>query len=325
MASTGRNIVALPLVAAGLAMATPSLARDAGPAYIPVGDVADAPFGFVEMCARDTALCMAGIGASATSTIATPPAPVVRMPIGNAISCQPKARTLSFTGASAQTWFQPIFAATFNGFGRTPQFGSSADQTQNCEAGLGRSSFAATALATASPTALPASTQTRTVWEPQASPTIARMNEAEEIAFIKSINKDVNRAISPVADYLSAGTDERWDRPGRGKYLVGDCEDYAIEKRMRLIEAGFAPSKLSYAAAFVKGYGMHIVLIARLQNGDVVLDNISPHVLPWSKVRYSWLRVQSTQDPKVWFRVGAPSSSGQLVNAAPEPRADAQS
>ncbi|WP_189338430.1 transglutaminase-like cysteine peptidase [Sphingobium sp. SCG-1] len=193
------------------AQAVPASARDAAPAFIPAGDVADAPSGFVEMCARDAALCRGG-------------------------------------------WD---------------------------ERASGRTLAAAVVVS-----------------EPNA-----------ELTLVKAINSQVNRAISPVDDYRAKGTSEFWSRPGRGSDLVGDCEDYAIEKRMRLVEAGFAADRLFYAAAYLKGYGMHVVLVARLSSGDMVLDSISPHVLPWSKVRYNWLRVQSTRDPLVWNRVGAPSSN----------------
>ena len=202
-------------------------ARTVAPAFMPLGDVADAPSGFVEMCARDAVLCMAGLG----------------------------------------RWGQPI------------------KHNPAVEA------------------------------QPVAAAQIPTAAGADEFAFVKTINTQVNRAIRPMADYMTSGSNEVWSRPGRGDYLVGDCEDYAIEKRMRLIEAGIAPEKLFFSAAYVKGYGMHIVLVARLQAGDVVLDSLSPHVLAWSKVHYNWLRVQSTKDPLVWLRFGNPAAAGKLAVA----------
>lgn len=213
MTSTCRMAVITFIAAMACAQAMPASARDAAPAFIPAGDVADAPSGFVEMCARDAMLCRGGLAEGAPDL--TPAAAIV-----------------------------------------APDPGADAGLT-----------------------------------------------------LVKAINAQVNRAISPMDDYRAKGTSEFWSRPGRGSNLVGDCEDYAIEKRMRLVEAGFAPDRLFYAAAYLKGYGMHVVLVARLSSGDMVLDSISPHVLPWPKARYNWLRVQSTRDPLVWNRVGAPSSN----------------
>lgn len=305
MTGTGRYIALTALAAAGLALSSPSLARDDTSAFIPAGDVADAPSGFVELCARNAALCKAGLE---TAPVAQAPSQAAAAPISlprlRPIACQPVSQTIALASNFSNLSFFPKFLSPFNNFGGVLRVSVDSGAEPGCAAGLRPTPFAAIVRQIA-PAIVP--------------PTVTRatldMDAAQESAFVKSINSEVNRAIRPMADYQTAGTDERWDRPGRGKYLVGDCEDFAIEKRMRLIEAGFAPDKLFYSVAYVKGYGMHIVLIARLQSGDVVLDNISPHVLPWTKVKYSWLRIQSTRDPMEWHRVGTASTSRQVVSA----------
>lgn len=277
MTNTCRVSVFAGMIFAGLALSSPSAARDTQAAFIPAGDVADAPSGFVEMCARNAVLCRAGIEPE---------------PVRHAIGL---TSLLAFPSRSGRVNCEPAVATT-----PTMMTVSSFLIQPTGSQGSGVAFCAAHPVATG---------------EPIATLSSLHMDAVQEMAFVKSINAEVNRAIRPVADHLTTGTDEHWDRPGRGKYLVGDCEDFAIEKRMRLIEAGFSPSRLFYAVAYVKGYGMHIVLVARLASGDVVLDSISPHVLSWEKVKYSWLRVQSTQDPMVWRRIGAPSTGSQVADS----------
>lgn len=314
MTSTGRYIVLTSMAAAGLALSSPSLARDGGPAFMPAGDVADAPSGFVELCARNAVLCNAGLEPvpvrqetmrAATPAISLTSTGPISLPLLRPVACQPALPTMTFATRFSGFVFQPKFLSPFNNFGGLPRSGLNGRSDVACAPGLGEMPLAAPFAPQIAPAILQGPTPL-----PATS-----MAAAQEFAFVKTINSEVNRAIRPMADYQTVGTDERWDRPGRGKYLVGDCEDFAIEKRMRLIEAGFAPNKLFYSVAYVKGYGMHIVLIARLQSGDMVLDNISPHVLPWTKVKYSWLRVQSTRDPMEWHRVGVSSGSSQVASA----------
>ncbi len=242
MTSTCRVALSLTALTTGLVLGTPAYSRTEASAFMPISDVADAPSGFVEMCARDAGMCMAGHREKPAA-----------------------AKPAMWTGRLAD---------------------------------VSKPGRASTKLETA---------------EIAESASVITSSEADDLNIVKTINTQVNRAIRPVADYITAGTSERWSRPGRGEYLVGDCEDYAIEKRMRLIEGGFSPTKLFFSAAYIKGYGMHIVLIARLQSGDVVLDNLSPHIMPWSKVRYSWLRIQSAEDPLIWHRFGNQPQTAKLA------------
>ncbi len=53
---------------------------------------------------------------------------------------------------------------------------------------------------------------------------------------IVKINADVNNEIQAMTDQEHWGMPEVWSYPTDGK---GDCEDYVLEKRRRLVEAGF--------------------------------------------------------------------------------------
>lgn len=193
------SLVAAAILGVTMASASATAAPDSAPAFVRPGHGADAPAGFVEMCARDRELCAAGGDLSAeriryAAAAYRPPAPDVRL--------------------------------------------------------------------------------------------------------VKSINAQVNRTVRQRHD-----VGETWQRTGSGEMASGDCEDLAIEKRMRLINAGVAAERMFYLIAYKPRLGLHTVLAVRLDDGDYVLDNLSPHVLRWDKLRYVWLRMQNPGSPMQWSRV----------------------
>lgn len=189
-----------------LAIAQTASAQAAAPAvpFMPMGEIASAPLGYIQMCERDAVLCDTGL------------APVV------------------------------TYRAAFNDDGvRTPIDGKA------------------------------------------------------ELVLVDRVNREVNQSTLQVADFDSSGENDRWNPLAVGM-PVGDCEDIAIEKRLRLMRAGFPAERLFLAVAYKYGSGLHTVLIARLGNGDVVLDSLVRRVRPWREVRYQWLRLQTPGQPQVW-------------------------
>jgi predicted transglutaminase-like cysteine proteinase len=144
--------------------------------------------------------------------------------------------------------------------------------------------------------------------------------EAELAKLLKRVNSAVNKLAWQVDDRQSYGVEDRWTRLST-KLNVGDCEDLAIEKRVRLEQAGFPAERMFLALAYKSGFGLHTVLIARLETGDVVLDSLEARVRPWGKVRYSWLRAQAPGNPAVWHRVGKGTAApvSYVQGAAPTP------
>lgn len=127
---------------------------------------------------------------------------------------------------------------------------------------------------------------------------------ADLLATVKRVNSQVNRRVIQVSDRDARGVDEYWERPAPGKHPIGDCEDIAIEKRMTLVEGGFPPELLFLAVVFKQGFGLHTVLVARLPDGDRVLDSLSGHLRRWNETRYVWLRQQRADAPMEWHRIG---------------------
>jgi len=118
---------------------------------------------------------------------------------------------------------------------------------------------------------------------------------------ILKINATVNREIEPVTDMEHWGVVERWSYPTDGK---GDCEDYVLEKRRRLMRAGFPrQSLLVTVVRDNKGDG-HAVLTVKTDRGDFILDNQAPKVLAWSETGYRFIKRQSQEHPNRWVSLG---------------------
>ncbi|WP_084303032.1 transglutaminase-like cysteine peptidase [Bradyrhizobium sp. WSM2254] len=122
---------------------------------------------------------------------------------------------------------------------------------------------------------------------------------ARDAAFstLEEVNASVNQAISPVmksTDPLLA----RWTLSPSS----GDCNDYAITKRHLLLAKGWPASALRLAVVFAPAGG-HLVLIARLQDGDYILDNLASGVRDWRGAGYQWVSMESGEDPRVWVSI----------------------
>lgn len=127
---------------------------------------------------------------------------------------------------------------------------------------------------------------------------------AEALAKLEAVNRLVNAAITPATDVRTAGRADRWSLPLTvDKTELGDCEDYALEKRRHLIESGWPPGALRLAVATSRDTGVHAALIALTEEGDFVLDNLVDEVRPWSQTDYVWLKRQASADPREWRRV----------------------
>ncbi len=114
------------------------------------------------------------------------------------------------------------------------------------------------------------------------------------------MNRQINRQVSSISDQGQYGRAEYWALPtGRG----GDCEDFALIKKKRLIEAGIDPQMLLISTALDRNRNAHAVLIMRTVHGDFVLDNLRDEVLHWRQTGYTYLRMQDPANPSRWTAV----------------------
>lgn len=115
------------------------------------------------------------------------------------------------------------------------------------------------------------------------------------------INATVNSAIQPVTDMDHWGVAEHWDIPTDGK---GDCEDYALEKRRQLMQAGWPRQALLMTVVRDKNGDGHAVLTVKSDRGDLILDNQEAKVLLWDQTGYKFIKRQSAESPNRWLGLG---------------------
>lgn len=126
--------------------------------------------------------------------------------------------------------------------------------------------------------------------------------EGGERDLIVSVNNAVNREISPRTDMENWGVSERWDYPDTG---FGDCEDYVLLKRRRLMEAGLPRSALLVTVVTDLAGDGHAVLTVRTDRGDYILDNMEDEVKLWRETPYGFVKRQSERDQRAWVALGS--------------------
>jgi predicted transglutaminase-like cysteine proteinase len=118
-------------------------------------------------------------------------------------------------------------------------------------------------------------------------------------ADLREINRTVNLAIEPVRNELGLAGEAWTINPARG-----DCNDYAVSKRHELLRRGWPSRVLLLSEVIVDSGEHHLVLLVRTRSGDLVLDNLTPQIRPWSQTPYRWIRVQSPGRDRLWAAVG---------------------
>ena len=80
----------------------------------------------------------------------------------------------------------------------------------------------------------------------------------------------------------------------------GDCDDYALTKRQKLLAAGLPERALRVAVVTNWRGDRHAVLTVATDKGDYVLDNMRGDVLPWNRTDYTYLGRQDANHPWGW-------------------------
>jgi predicted transglutaminase-like cysteine proteinase len=91
---------------------------------------------------------------------------------------------------------------------------------------------------------------------------------------------------------------------------AGDCNDYAVTKRHELLRQGWPSRALLLSEVVVPTGEHHLILIVRMKDGDMVLDNLHAQILSAVEAsrQYQWVRVEMPQNPKFWARARAPGA-----------------
>jgi predicted transglutaminase-like cysteine proteinase len=123
---------------------------------------------------------------------------------------------------------------------------------------------------------------------------------------LKRINIAVNTKIKPMTDMDHWGVVERWNYPDDG---YGDCEDYALQKRKLLIQAGWPREALLMTVVRDHNGNGHAILTVKSDRGEYILDNQTDEILLWADTGYRFVKRQSQSDPNVWVSLGEPRAA----------------
>ena len=120
---------------------------------------------------------------------------------------------------------------------------------------------------------------------------------------LERVNLYVNTHIKPMTDLEHWGVVERWNYPDDG---YGDCEDYVLQKRKLLIQAGWPREALLITVVRDKRGDGHAILTVKTDRGEFILDNQTDQILLWADTGYRFVKRQSQTDPNVWVSLGEP-------------------
>lgn len=121
---------------------------------------------------------------------------------------------------------------------------------------------------------------------------------------VQAVNSDINARIRPLSDLEAYGVAELWKLPLMLEGpAVGDCEDFALEKRRALLEHGVPEGAMFFAMGRHPEYGRHLMLVVSTDQGDFVLDNMTDEILPWSQTPYEWRTRQMSARSPDWVRL----------------------
>jgi predicted transglutaminase-like cysteine proteinase len=116
---------------------------------------------------------------------------------------------------------------------------------------------------------------------------------------LKQVNKSVNTAIVPEPNTEGLAGEKWLINPSSG-----DCNDYAVSKRFELLKRGWPARALLLSEVKTSWGEGHLILVVRTSAGDLVLDNLTPQIRPWTRAPYRWVRMQTPKNPNFWASLG---------------------
>lgn len=132
-------------------------------------------------------------------------------------------------------------------------------------------------------------------------------------AELEYVNRAVNSSIVPERNKEGLAGEKWLLAPA-----LGDCNDYAVTKRHRLIARGW-PARAVLLSEVVTVTGEHhLVAVARTNGGDLILDNLSGLIVPWFEKPYRWVRIQTPENPNYWASVSG-QDGGRVAAQRLEP------
>lgn len=119
---------------------------------------------------------------------------------------------------------------------------------------------------------------------------------SDNLRQLQTINRRINRSIHPQKDNRDSLAGDVWQIDASS----GDCEDFALTKRSKLMRLGWSSRALRMATAITSDGEGHAVLVVKTRQGDFVLDNRFNTIMPVDKTDLHFVAIQSEYDPQQW-------------------------
>lgn len=111
-------------------------------------------------------------------------------------------------------------------------------------------------------------------------------SDMKTLKAMEKINREVNAEFLFTEDLEWRGKEDEWSYPVLGH---GDCEDFALEKRRRLVELGLPRAALPLAIVYHKEFmSSHAVLLVETKGGTMVMDSLNDDMPCWDKAPYNY-------------------------------------
>jgi predicted transglutaminase-like cysteine proteinase len=133
---------------------------------------------------------------------------------------------------------------------------------------------------------------------------------AKDWQALNRINQQVNSGIKAKTDQDHWRIEDIWDFAEDG---YGDCEDYQLVKRKRLVEAGFPRRALRMTVVIDEEGAGHAVMMVRTTRGDFILDNKRNAILPWHRTGYVYIKREGDEG-SAWVSLGGRTSPTMTAN-----------
>ncbi|MBM7046429.1 transglutaminase-like cysteine peptidase [Rhizobium lusitanum] len=139
--------------------------------------------------------------------------------------------------------------------------------------------------------------------------------DRERRAQLQQINSLVNHEIQGIGDndhygIYKLGIINWWTYPDDG---AGNCNDYVLLKKKLLVEAGWPRSALLLTVVLDTHNEGHLVLMARTNDGDLILDNLTDAIKTWGGTGYTFIKRQSADNPNSWVRLESGRTPEELA------------
>ena len=113
-----------------------------------------------------------------------------------------------------------------------------------------------------------------------------------------NVNREVNRTIRPRGKNNDDSSQEWLLSPREG-----NCTDYAVTKRHKLLAYGWPSHALLLAEVIVPSGEHHLLLVVRTREDDLVLDNLDEKIRSVSQIPYRLVRAQQPTNPRFWSAI----------------------